>query len=104
MSGPVRRAEKTGPTEHEHAYPGTSAAAAPGHEGKRVLSIWFFVGVLCLVYGLVLLPLGIYQFRHPSETEQLLPLLQTLHTTFWWGLLMTVFGAFFSVRFRPGRA
>ena len=101
MSGPVRRTEKVGPPDHEHAYPGSSSATAPGHGGKP-LSIWFFVGVLCLVYGLVLLPLGIYQFSHPSETELLLPLLLTLHTTFWWGLLMTIFGAFFAIRFRPG--
>ena len=98
MSGPTRRPEKTGPTEHEHAYPGTSSAAAPGHEGKAALSIWFFVGALCLMYGLVLLPLGIYQFHHPPDV-----VLPALHATFWWGLLLTVFGGFYAVRFRPGR-
>ena len=54
------------------------------------------------MYGLVLLPVGVYQWHHPSETELRLPLLQTLHTTFWWGLLLTVFGGFYAIRFRPG--
>ena len=108
MSGPVRRSaqggtEHTGPTEHAHAYPGTSAAAAPGHGGKAQLSIWFFVGALCLMYGLVLLPVGVWEFSHPSEAALRLPLLQQLHTTFWWGVLLTVFGGFYVLRFRPGR-
>ena len=93
----------SGPTEHIHSYPGTSAAAAPGHGGKAKLSIWFFVGILTLVYGLVLLAEGTYEFSHPSETAMLLPMLLALHATFWWGLLMTMFGAFYTLRFRPGR-
>lgn len=101
MAGPQRKSEHVGPTEHEHAYPGTSSAAAPGHGNPR-LSIWFFVGALCLMYGIVLVPLGIYEFSHPSETALRLPLLLKLHATFWWGILLTVFGGFYSIRFRPG--
>ena len=93
----------SGPTEHEHSFPGTSAAASHGHRGKAQLSIWFFVGVLCLVYGVVLFGEGVYEFSHPSLTAQRLPMLLTLHPTFWWGMLMTAFGAFYTVRFRPGR-
>ena len=93
----------SGPTEHVHSYPGTSAAAAPGHGGRDQLSIWFFVGVLCLVYGVILTCEGVYEFAHPSEAALRLPLLQALHPTFWWGLLMTAFGAFYTVRFRPGK-
>ena len=102
MSGPQRRAQHVGPPDHDHASPATSSAAAPGHGGKQPLSIWFFVGALCLMYGLVLLPLGVYQWGHPSETELRLPLLLKLHTTLWWGLLLTMFGGFYAVRFRPG--
>lgn len=93
----------SGPSEHVHSYPGSSSAAAPGHGGKTQLSIWFFVGILCLVYGIVLFGEGIYEFSHPSETALRLPMLLSLHPTFWWGLLMTLFGAFYTVRFRPGR-
>ena len=90
MSGPQRREQPPiGHTPHAVKKPG--------------LSIWFFVGALCLMYGLVLLPLGIWQFSHPSETELRLPLLLKLHTTFWWGVLLTVFGGFYAIQFRPGR-
>ena len=49
------------------------------------LSIWFFVGMLCLVYGVVLTCEGGYEFAHPSEAALRLPMLQTLQPTFWWG-------------------
>jgi uncharacterized membrane protein len=64
---------------------------------REPLSLWLFVGVLCLGYGLVLMPVGIYEFSHPPAV-----VLANLHATFWWGLLMTIFGAFYTIRFRPG--
>jgi di/tricarboxylate transporter len=66
----------------------------------RALSIWFFVGILTLVYGVVLLVTGIYEFRHPLPPTIVL---SELHPTFWWGLLMTIFGGFYTIRFRPGK-
>jgi hypothetical protein len=64
------------------------------------LSIWFFVGVLTLAYGFVLTGIGIYEFWHPLGPAVVL---SDLHATFWWGILMTLFGSFYSVRFRPGK-
>ncbi len=92
----------SGPEPNVTKHPASSDLDPQGKHSPR-LSIWFFVGALCLMYGLVLLPVGVYQWHHPSETELQLPLLLTLHTTFWWGLLMTVFGGFYAVRFRPGK-
>ena len=62
------------------------------------LSIWFFVGVMTLLYGVVLLPYGAWAWftRHEAGT-----VLHELHPTFWWGLLLTAFGAFYAIRFRP---
>jgi len=88
----------SGPTEHLHSHPGTSSAAAPDAPRKMQLSIWFFVGALCLVYGLVLIPVGIYQLSHPPNV-----VLPELHVTLWWGIGMTIFGAFYAIRFRPGK-
>jgi hypothetical protein len=67
---------------------------------RAAISIWFFVGILTLAYGLVLLVTGIYEFSHPLGSVQL----ANLHATFWWGVLMTLFGAFYTLRFRPGKA
>ena len=66
------------------------------------LSIWFFCGVLMLAYGVVLLITGIMEFNHPPPNEVLLPWLESLHPTLWWGVLLTIFGGFYSIRFRPG--
>ena len=85
------------PIPHVAEHPASSKIDPQGKH-KMSLSIWFFVGALCLMYGLVLLPLGIYQFSHPPAV-----VLSELHVTFWWGLVMTVFGGFYVLRFRPGR-
>jgi hypothetical protein len=71
---------------------------AEGTGRGEMLSIWFFVGGLTLVYGLVLLPYGAWEWfaHHEAPT-----VLNNLHPTFWWGLLMTLFGAFYTLRFRP---
>jgi hypothetical protein len=64
---------------------------------KTELSIWFFCGILMLIYGVVLILTGISEFHHPPPT-----VLATLHPTLWWGLLMAVFGGFYTGRFWPG--
>jgi len=85
--------------EHLHSQVTSSTVAAPDKKGRMRLSIWFFVGILCLIYGLILTPIGIYQLSHPPNI-----VLPNLHITLWWGLLMTAFGAFYTIRFRPGMA
>ena len=67
------------------------------------LEIWFFCGILLLAYGLVLVATGIWEYHNPPQNEVLLPFLQPLHPTLWWGAAMTVLGAFYTVRFRPNR-
>jgi len=71
---------------------------AEGTGRGEALSIWFFVGVLTLLYGVVLLPYGAWAWftHHEAPT-----VLNNLHPTFWWGLLLTVFGGFYTLRFRP---
>ena len=60
------------------------------------LSIWFFCGILMLAYGLVLVVTGITEIHHPPPT-----VLAELQPTLWWGVLMTIFGGFYTIRFRP---
>ena len=65
---------------------------------EKMLSIWFFVGVLMLSCGLIIFGQGIYEFSHPAIT-----VLANLHPAFWWGMVMTIFGGFYTIRFRPGK-
>ena len=64
----------------------------------QMLSIWFFVGVLMLSCGLIIFCQGIYEFSLPGTT-----VLAELHPAFWWGMLMTLFGAFYTIHFRPNK-
>jgi len=68
---------------------------------NREISIWFFCGILMLAYGLVLVITGLSEFHMPPLNEFLLPWLQPLHPTLWWGAFLGLGGAFYTVRFRP---
>ena len=85
VSGPQRA--------HEGAPDSMEESAAEG------LSIWFFCGILMLAYGLVLVFQGLYERAgHQPHT-----VLANLQPTLWWGVVLTVFGGFYTVHFRPGK-
>jgi low temperature requirement protein LtrA len=67
-------------------------------EGKGLISIWFFIGVLLLAYGIVILAAGIYNVYVPPEHTVVL---QNLHAAVWWGVFLTLIGAFYTYRFFP---
>lgn len=71
---------------------------AEGTGRGESLSIWFFVGVMTLAYGAVLLAYGIWEWFGGHEPQTVL---HELHPTFWWGLLLTIFGAFYTLKYRP---
>jgi len=37
-------------------------------EGPRMIPVWFFVGVILLIYGVIILATGIYGMSHPPST------------------------------------
>jgi hypothetical protein len=71
---------------------------AEGTGKGESLSIWFFVGVMSLLYGLALFPYGAWEWFGGHEAPTVL---NNLHPTFWWGLLLTLFGSFYTIKFRP---
>ena len=73
---------------------------AEGTGRGEALSIWFFVGIMCLAYGVVLFVYGVWAWFGGHEAPTVL---YTLHPTFWWGLLLTLFGGFYTMRFLPRR-
>ena len=74
---------------------------AEGTGRGETLSIWFFVGVMTLLYGLVLLPYGAWEWLTGNEADTVL---HQLHPTFWWGILLTLFGATYTRLHRPRKA
>ena len=67
-------------------------------EKHQIIPVWFFVGILFLVYGVLILGSGLAEWSHPPDT-----VLANLHAPVWWGGLLIVLGALYSARFRPGR-
>jgi hypothetical protein len=65
-----------------------------------MVSIWFFVGILLLVYGVLITGSGIYEFAAPPIRPVVLA---ELHAGVWWGLLLIVLGSFYTYRFSPRR-
>jgi hypothetical protein len=68
--------------------------------GSRI-SIWFFIGVLLVVYGAMILGAGLVEWtsgNYPAGVE-----LNELHAPIWWGGLLELLGLFYVIKFRPGK-
>ncbi len=62
-------------------------------------SIWYLVGMLLLMMGIVITAAGIYHFIDPPATP---PVLFSLHPDLWWGVVMIVAGSIFFFGARRG--
>jgi hypothetical protein len=65
-----------------------------------MVSIWFFVGILLLAYGVLITGSGLYEFVSPPARTVVL---SELHAGVWWGAFLVVLGAFYTHRFSPRR-
>ena len=61
-----------------------------------MISIWFFIGLLLLAYGILILGTGISEWSSPPNVVR-----ADLHAAVWWGVLLTALGVFYSHRFSP---
>ncbi|HEY9166382.1 MAG TPA: hypothetical protein VIS48_09495 [Candidatus Kryptonia bacterium] len=62
------------------------------------IEIWFFIGSLVLVYGILITGAGIYYLIKPPEH---LVVLGELHSDIWWGALLICIGSFYVFRYWP---
>jgi len=67
---------------------------------KLVISIWFFIGALLAVYGVLITASEIYHLSVPYDHPVVL---SELHAGLWLGLFMLVAGLLYSIKFRPGK-
>ena len=61
----------------------------------RMLPVWFFIGIILCVYGVMILAEGLYELSHPPGT-----VLENLHSAIWWGALMIIVGVIFAQKNR----
>jgi nitric oxide reductase large subunit len=69
-------------------------------EHKEPISIWYFIGLLLTVYGVLITSAGIYDLvagiqRTTVHAE--------LHAAIWWGALLLVLGLVYVYFFSPKR-
>jgi len=51
--------------------------------------IWYFVGLMLLIMGVLIFVAGIYQFLNPPPVPTVLA---ETHPSIWWGAFMALFG------------
>jgi len=65
------------------------------------ISIWFFIGILLFIYGILIFGTGLYELFVPPAHEVVMA---HLRPAIWWGGLLLVLGAFYCYHFAPGRS
>jgi FtsH-binding integral membrane protein len=69
-------------------------------EKHRIIPVWFFVGILLLIYGVMILVSGLKHWNSPPPGVQL----AELHAPVWWGAILAVLGGVYCLLFRPGKS
>ena len=67
-------------------------------EKHHIIPVWFFVGLLLLVYGFLILVSGLAGWSHPPNT-----VLAELHAPVWWGALLVILGVIYCIKYYPRR-
>jgi hypothetical protein len=65
------------------------------------ISIWFFIGLILLIYGITIFAAGIYELFDPSFGSGVV--LYQLHSGIWWGALLIILGLIYLIKFKPGK-
>ena len=69
-------------------------------EGKRVISVWYFIGVLLTIYGVLITGAGLYDLLTGVRRDTVMA---GSHPGVWWGALLLVLGGIYVYFFSPGR-
>lgn len=69
--------------------------------GHGSLSIWFFIGTLLTVYGILITASGLYELVSPPDNP---PVLANLHAGIWWGAFLLVLGLVYFIKFYPRKS
>ena len=67
-------------------------------EKEHQIPIWFFIGGILAVYGVLILGSGLFGLVWPPQRPVKLSF---LHADIWWGALLTVVGAFYVWKYWP---
>lgn len=60
-----------------------------------MLPVWFFIGIILTIYGVMIFIEGLFDLSHPTGT-----VLANLYPAVWWGAIMAATGVLFVVKNR----
>ena len=63
---------------------------------RQMLPIWFFIGLLLTIYGVIILITAMFELAHPPAV-----VLARYHAGIWGGILLLLIGGFYVLRFWP---
>ena len=63
---------------------------------KQTIPIWFFIGILLTIYGVLILGAGIYSLSDSGSGSWAM---SSLHLQIWWGLLLIGLGMTYVISF-----
>lgn len=66
---------------------------------NKGISIWFFIGILLFIYGIIITVSNIFEALFNSFGRAVV--LKSLNFGIWWGLLLIILGLVYSIGFRP---
>lgn len=69
-------------------------------EHEKQIPIWFFIGTVLAVYGVLILGSAIYGWLNPPEPKVAL---WEYHADLWWGALLLLLGLVYVAKYRPSR-
>jgi len=64
------------------------------------ISIWFFIGTLLVIYGILIVGADVYYHNHPGIHDVVM---KELRAGPWWGAFLFLLGVFYCWKFRPRR-
>jgi len=67
--------------------------------GGKGISIWFFIGSLLSIYGIIITIANIWDYISPSMEKQIV--LRELNFGIWWGIFLLIIGLIYFISFRP---
>ena len=69
-------------------------------EEKKPIAIWFFIGCLLLIYGVLIFGSALYDLVTGVQRDTVLA---EVHIGVWWGILLIIIGSVYVYFFSPRR-
>lgn len=66
---------------------------------RHIIPVWFFIGVLLLIYGVIITVSGLVEWSNPPAT-----VLAQIHAPVWWGAVLIAIGGIYVWKFYPRKS